>query len=144
MILYISAMNNSGQKRQLFKTAVVYFAVSVFCMIFDQVYAMFGHGVRSASMSFMFLYPLIGGAAVFLLQFFILPAVSPGSYRFFYNIYHSGIAALTIKSMLYGIFEIAGTSSSYLTAFTVCGWVMMITGCSVLFIDMFLKKDYKE
>lgn len=144
MILYISAINNSKQKRQSLKTAVVYLAVSVFCVIFDQVYALFGHGVRSASMSFMFLYPLIGGVLIFLLQLFIFPAVSDGSYRFFYNSYNSGIAALTIKSMLYGIFEIAGTSSSYLTAFAVCGWMMIITGLFILFINIVLKKDYKQ
>lgn len=137
-------MNNSGQKRQYLKTAAVYLAVSAFCIIFDQVYAVFGHGVRSASMSFMFLYPLTGGVSVFLLLHFISPAVSAGPYRLFYNAYNSGLAALTLRSMLYGIFEIAGTSSPYLTAFTVCGWTMMITGILILLLNILLKKDLKE
>lgn len=30
--------------------------------------------------------------------------------------------------MLKGVFEIAGTSSPYLIAFTVCGWAMLVIG----------------
>jgi hypothetical protein len=81
----------------------------------------------------MFLYPLIGGALLFTALRFLIPqAAGHRYYRLFFNCYNSGIAALTVKSLLEGIFEIAGTSSPYLTAFTVCGWAMLITGLIIL------------
>lgn len=103
--------------------------LSTFCILFDNVYAIFGHGVRSASMSLMFLYPLLGGALVFfLLRLFISNADQVRHYRFAYNIYNSGIAVLTVHSLLDGIFEIAGTSSDYLAYFTVFGWTFAAAG----------------
>ena len=77
----------------------------------------------SDSMSFMFLFPLLGGALPFLLLWILVPqADSIRHYRFFYNGYNTGIALLTIRGMLNGVFEIAGTSSPYMTIFLVCGW----------------------
>lgn len=111
------------------KTAMVYLAVSVFCVIFDKVYAIFGHGVKGASMTLMFLYPLLGGFAVFLSSWIFIPHSDEVSgYRFFYNSYNSGIAALTVGSMLNGIFEIAGTSSPYTVAFFILGWTFSAFG----------------
>lgn len=133
MILYTSVTNKTGQNRQILKTVIVYLALSAFCIIFDRVYAMFGHGIRSDSMSFMFLYPLVGGALLFtMLRLFIPQAAGYRYYRLFFNLYNSGIAALTVKSMLEGIFEVAGTSSPYMIVFTVCGWMMIITGLIIL------------
>lgn len=42
------------------KTAAVYLAATVFTIIIDRIYAVFGHGVSSRNMSWMFLYPLVG------------------------------------------------------------------------------------
>lgn len=136
MILYTSATNKTGQNRQISKTVIVYLALSAFCIIFDRFYAMFGHDIRSVSMSFMFLYPLVGGALLFTtLRLFIQQAAGYRYYRLFYNLYNSGIAALTVKSMLNGIFEIAGTSSPYMIVFTVCGRTMIITGLIILLLS---------
>lgn len=111
------------------KTALVYLTVSVICIIFDKVYALFGHGVHSTSMSMMFLYPLLGGTLIFTLAWIIIPHSDEVScYRFFYNIYNSGVAALTVGSVLNGIFEIAGTSSPYTIAFFILGWTFSAFG----------------
>ena len=48
----------------------------------------------------------------------------------FPDIYHYGVAALTVSSLLRGIFEIAGTSSVYQTILFLAGWIM--TGIGVL------------
>lgn len=104
------------------KTMIVYLGVSAFCLAFDFIYSLYGHGVRSASMSLMFLYPLLGGAAVFLLLLLFSPP--PGGiprYRLLYNLYNSGIAALVVGAALRGVFEIAGTSSPYTVIFTAAG-----------------------
>jgi hypothetical protein len=122
---------------QVLKAAAAHLAVAAFCLIAANVYALFGHGVRSASMDFMFLYPLLGGTAVFILLAAALPRL-PERFRRIsrtgYNLYHSGIAALTAAAMLTGIMEIAGTSSRWparirtagcilTAAAVVCQWV---------------------
>ena len=111
------------------KTAMVYLVVSFLCMVITNVYALFGHGVRSDSMDFMFLYPLIGGAVVFLLIALLLPFMSrklSSLSRIGYNLYNSGIAALTSAAMLTGIMEIAGTGSVWIIYLRVVGFVLLI------------------
>jgi hypothetical protein len=142
--LYTSETNKTGQKRQISKTIVVYLALSAFCIIFDQVYALFGHDIRSDYMTYMFFYPLIGGALLFIMMLLLIPqAAGYRYYRLFYNLHNSGIAALTVKSMLEGIFEIAGTSSPYMIIFAVFGWAMIITGLIVLLLSA-LNSRHKE
>ncbi len=125
------------------KTMIVYLGVSAFCLTFSSVYSLYGHGVRSASMSFMFLYPLLGGALVFLpLRVFgPLPDGIP-HYRLFYNLYNSGIAALILGSALRGVFEIAGTSSPYTVFFPVAGWLLAGIGVLGFWRDVRLCRTY--
>jgi hypothetical protein len=116
---------------------IIYAAVTVFCVAFDKIYALYGHGVYSDSMSLMFLYPLLGGVLVFLLLSLFIPRAGyPEHYRFFCNCYNSGIAALTLGSALNGVFEIAGTSSSYLIVFIVCGCVFSLAGLLGFLIEL--------
>jgi hypothetical protein len=104
------------------KRFFVYMAISVLCVIIAQVYALFGHGVRSAYMDYMFLYPLVGGAIAFL--FFRGKKKS----RLGYNLYNSGLAALTVGALLRGIVEIAGTGSPWISCFTAAGWLFTAAG----------------
>ena len=112
--------------RQAKKTTIVYAAVAVFCVIFDRVYAQFGHGVISGAMDWMFFYPLVGGALPFLVLWWMQAETE--QHRFLYNAYNSGIAALTTGSALFGVFEIAGTSSVYTMAFYILGWTLCAVG----------------
>jgi len=71
-------------------------------------------------MSYMFLIPLLGGTIFFILLGIIVPKVKFSSrYRFFYNLYNSGIALLTVGSLYTGILEIAGTNSSFSMIFRI-------------------------
>lgn len=89
-------------------------------------------------MTFMFLYPLLGGAAgFFLLRQFIFKARGCRYYRLSYNSYNSGIATLTVSSALKGVFDIAGTSSSYLTVYIVVGIIMAAFGIGVLLYSFY-------
>ena len=127
--MFTSDINKPMHSLHALKTSLVYLAVSVFCVIFDKIYALFGHGVHSASMSLMFLYPLLGGFVVFILAWlFIHHSDEVRCYRLFYNCYNSGLAALTVGSVLNGIFEIAGTSSPYTIAFFILGWTFTAFG----------------
>ena len=126
------------------KTAISYGAVTISCILFAKIYGLFGHGVTSSAMSLMFLFPLLGGLLPFLLLWLIGlpkmqdenadPARLANQYRFFYNSYNSGVATLTVGSLLSGILEIAGTASPYLIAFTIGGWLMLAIGFATLVI----------
>lgn len=112
------------------KTSIVYFAVSLLCILIANVYAIFGHGVRSSSMDFMFLYPILGGTLVFLLLALVLAKLPPKLRRLSriaYNLYNSGIAAFTSAAMLTGIMEIAGTGSEWIIYMKGFGFVVMAT-----------------
>lgn len=129
MTLFTLVIDNFKSNRQARKTLISYSSISIFCVIFDKIYALFGHGVSSYSMSLMFLYPLLGGVLPFLILWLLIPkSIDVVNYRFSYNSHNSGIAALTTGSLLNGIFEIAGTSSPYMIIFTVCGVIMVTTG----------------
>lgn len=129
MTLFISAINKREKNAQIHKTIIVYIVLAVAAVIFDQIYALFGHGVRASAMSLMFLYPLLGGA----LFYFIAPRFLPGlneqpHFRVFYNMYNSGIAILTTGSLLKGILDIAGTASAYVPLYFITGWTCITAG----------------
>jgi peptidoglycan/LPS O-acetylase OafA/YrhL len=129
-------------KRNMFKTALVFLAVSLFCVIFSLVYATYSHGVYSSYMTFMFAYPLIGGMMVYLLIGAVSRLRMPG--RFIINVYNSGIAALTVGSLLKGIFDIAGTSSPYQPVLVVAGVAMVLAGTICYLVSQFKRLKITE
>lgn len=121
-----------AQLKGRLKTVIIYLILSVSAIAVDNIYALFGHGVRSASMSLMFLYPLLGGALFFLLLGFITPNIGGMVYRLGYNLYNSGIATLTAGSLFKGILDIAGTASGFSGVFIGIGWAFVVTGICML------------
>lgn len=129
MTLSISVIENMRGNRQAVKTWAAYLLLSAFCILFDRVYALYGHGVSSPFMSLMFLYPLLMGFVPFAALCFLFREFAQARhYRFYYNAYNSGIASITVASLLNGIFEIAGTDSPYVVLLTLTGWAMAIFG----------------
>lgn len=117
------------------KTVLVYLILALVSVFIDQLYALFGHGVRSAAMTWMCLYPLIGGALIYLLLHLLIPEVkNAAGFRFAFNIYNSGIATLTAGSFLKGILEIAGADSPYTAVFPAVGWIFIAAGISIFFL----------
>lgn len=133
----ISAISKMSNPTQIRKTIIVYILLAAAAIAVDNIYALFGHGVRSLAMSLMFLYPLLGGALFYYVLGLLVPRVNTYMhYRLFYNIYNSGIAISTIGSLLKGILDIAGTASVYVPLFTITGWtcvaaalILLIWGC---------------
>ena len=114
------------------RVSVIYLVISLGLVGVNQIYALFGHGVRSASMTFMFLYPFLGGTLLFsLIEHFLPGAREARGYRLFSNLHHSGIAALTLGSFLKGILDIAGTGSSFTIAFFAAGWIFAAAALTV-------------
>jgi len=139
--LYTS-VNESKINNSVPKTILVYILITAFCVVFNKIYFLFGHGVTSASMSLMFLYPLALGALVFaILWISKINTKNTAKYRLYYNIYNSGIAALISGSMIKGIFEIAGTSSHYTALFFILGWLFIAFSLVVFVITIIKQKS---
>lgn len=111
--------------KRIKKSIVAYFFISIFLIVFDRIYAVFSHGVSSLSMNLMFLYPLIGGVGVYIILKYLCKEKGI-KFRLTFNIYNTGIATLTIGSLLKGIMDIAGTSSEYIVYYRIIGIIFII------------------
>lgn len=56
------AFNTGKYGKQLRRTIWAYLIVSAAAIAVDKGYGVYSHGVASAAMTWMFLYPLVGGA----------------------------------------------------------------------------------
>lgn len=132
----ILVIDKNHPNRQLRKTVRTYLILSLAAIAVDHIYGIFGHGVSSDAMTWMFLYPLLGGALFYFLIERRIPRVSaaPG-YRLSYNIYNSGIAVLTVAGLLKGILDIAGAASAYTVIFQMSGWAFVSAGAILLIIE---------
>lgn len=110
------------------KTGLTYLILTVVTVIIEKIYRLFGHGVASPSMTWMFLYPLAGGLLIYLVSRARVRIGTDERFRSFFNLYHSGIATLTVASFLMGVLEIAGTDSVYLPYFYIVGFGMVLLG----------------
>jgi hypothetical protein len=111
---------------------IVYLAVVLFSITVNYIYSLFGHGESSGFMTWMFLYPLIGGILLFIISGLLPKLTNKEGYRIFYNLYNAGIATLTVGSFMKGIFDIAGTSSRYVLAFYITGILFLLSGFVLL------------
>lgn len=126
-------MRNNG--KQLGRTIWAYLILSAAAVVVDKVYGIFGHGVDSAAMTWMFLYPLLGGALFYFIIERLIPHITKFTgCRVFLNIHNSGIATLTLASLLKGIFEIAGTNSTYLVYYYMTGGAFIAAGLIIMLI----------
>lgn len=133
--------NMKNQSKHFRITIATYMILSVIAIIINKVYASFGHGVASPAMTWMFLYPLIGGTFFyFLIYGFANKIIKLTGYRLFFNIYNSGIATLTFGSFLKGIIDIAGADSIYLVFYYVVGGLFIAVGLILMFIMVMNQK----
>lgn len=115
----MSTSGNGTTKRQMGKTGFVYLLASLFCIFFGAVYEYFSHEVYSGFMIYAFVFPLAGGALPFLALALYGGRRLPG--RASRNLYSSGIAALTVGSLMEGALEIYGTTNDILRVYWVAG-----------------------
>ena len=109
---------------------IVWLGISIFCLIFYLIYNQFSHGVQSAYMTYLFAWPLVLGflpcTALYIISRLRKSTIRISSISD--NAYCSCVAALTVSSLLKGIFEIAGTASIYQTWLTYAGLTLIIIG----------------
>lgn len=98
------------------KAVIVYAGVSAFCLVFYLIYNIFSHNVTSLYMTYLFAWPLVLGVIPALVLLFTKYKNKVAYYSRIPSetclyIYRSGVAILTMSSLLKGVFEIAGTGS---------------------------------
>ncbi len=114
----MSTSDISNQRKSMAKTGFVYLFVALFCALFGAVYEVYSHEVYSYYMIYAFVIPLVGGTLpFFLLAFSSKPMPGRGSR----NLYHSGIATLTIGSIMQGVLEIYGTTNRLVFIYLIVG-----------------------
>ena len=121
----------------MYKTALSALFLSAFCFIFYLIYNVFSHGVHSPFMTYMFAWPLflVGVPAGLLYWIDALPGPSLLASLF----WNTGTAALTVSSLLRGIFEIAGNSSVYQHMMMIAGFIMLGIGALLYFAGILLR-----
>ena len=120
--------------KQAAKTSSVYLLISLFCALFGAVYEMFSHEVYSFYMIYAFVFPLAGGALPFLILSILLFHIRwyPGTIG--RNLYHSGIATLTVGSIVQGILDIYGTTNRLTRIDWYMGISLLVAGMTLAFI----------
>ena len=87
-------------------TVKIYVFTALFCIAFNYIYSLFGHGVSSPFMSYAFVFSLVLG----VVGFTVFGRLNLDN-RIAYNLYNAGIATLTVGSILQGIIDIAGADA---------------------------------
>ena len=132
MTLFTSVIKK--QNVNMAKTGFVYLFVTLFLVLFGAVYEHFSHEVYSYCMLYAFVIPLTCGVLPFFSLAFSQKLPLPR--RAACNLYHSGIASLTVGCIFQGVLEIYGTTNSLIRVYwfaggglLVCAVVSYIFGC---------------
>ena len=123
--------DTDAKARSSAKTAFVYLLISLFLVLFGAVYEVYSHEVYSFYMLYAFAFPLTGGALLFSAIHLFRPEWYPKAWprRF----YHSGIATLTVGSVIQGVLEIYGTTNSLTQWYWIVGaWLIVLSIISSL------------
>ena len=100
-------------------------SASLFCALFAAIYEAFSYGVYSYFMLFAFVLPLLGCALPYSIMALTekrLPTKSA------LRLWNSGIAILTVGSILQGVLEIYGTTNGLMLCYPISGIIFCIMG----------------
>ena len=131
--MFISAID---QRQQMAKTGFVYLFVTLVTALTGAVYEIFSYGIYSYSMIYAFAYPLAGGVLPFFWLAFFCRRL-PG--RVSLNLYHSGLATMTVGSLFTGVLEIYGTTNRLVFVYWIAGVVLVGSG-TFLFLTNLRKR----
>ena len=118
-------------KNEHLKHAAIFLLIALFLVVFAFVYELFSFGVYSVFMIYAFTVPLCLGSAVSLVLWAVKAHVpSPAAAA----VYGSGIAALTVGSLLKGVLDISGYTNRLMPVYAVLGAVLILTGAVLYFV----------
>ena len=116
----------------------IYLFTTLFCIAFNYIYSLFGHGVSSPFMSYAFVFSLVLGIVGFTV-FGWLDLYN----RIVFSLYNAGIATLTVGSILRGIIDIAGADTTYPVFYFLVGTVFVAIGGLMVFYQ-WVQQIYKK
>ncbi len=123
------------KNKEYLRPVLGYACSSAFCGLFAGIYYIFSRGLRSNSLTFLFLVPLI------------YCAVTAAFWLFHYRLHDFSRIAFGNSCLLFvfyfalkGIYEMAYVSSSWLIAFVFAGVAFLLVG---LFYELFTKPRRK-
>lgn len=120
--MYISDTEKNANRSA--KTAFVYLLITLFLVLFGAVYEVFSHEVYSFYMLYAFAFPLVGGVLPFSAMNICGWKRYPHTMA--RNLYHSGIATLSIGSIVQGVLEIYGTTNTLTMWYWIIGTVLVV------------------
>ena len=122
----LSILENNKNRKELAKTCLVSALSSIFLLVFSSIYGIFSHGVHSPFMTFLFAWPLFLCALPALACLYVRQIPGPSVLSSLF--WHTGTAAVTVSSLLRGIFEIAGNSSVFQSTLMIAGLLFLAGG----------------
>lgn len=123
------------------RTLFISVCCTLFCLLFYMIYNLFSHGVHSPFMTFLFAWPLV--LCVFPCALFLAAPGIPGPSLLCTLVWNTGAAAVTVSSLLRGVFDIAGNSSVYQVIMMAAGFVMLFIGLILYAAGIILLKSHK-
>ncbi len=136
MILSILATDKNEKLLKSF--IIIYTFATIFVAIFGGIYELFSHGVYSYYMIYAFIYPLLIGVVPYMIMLFTKVNLIPGKLSF--NIYNSGVATLTIGSIVEGVLEIYGTTNKQIFVYWIAGIQFVLIGMLLYLIGTLFEK----
>lgn len=114
------------------KLSYRYLIVSIVCAIVGGVYELFSHEVYSYYMIYAFGFPLLLGAFPWFTIGIFKEDFLPKKY--IRDIFHCGIATLTVGSIFKGVLDIFGTRNPLSKVYWIVGILLIITGVVLTFV----------
>lgn len=137
--MYTSDIEVNSKKA--LKTAFLYLFIALFCVLFGAVYELYSHEVYSFYMIYAFVFPLIGGTLPFMILSLERTKKYPNAIA--RNLYHSGIATLTVGSVVRGVLEIYGTTNTMADYYWPVGILLAFFGL-LIYVVAALTEHIKE
>ncbi len=129
---------NEARGRDVWRMPVlIYGGYSLFLLIFSLVYQIFAHGVHSFYMTWLPCFTFIPGFLPMLAVWKTSLVPEPGELSS--DLYHAGVAAMTVSALLRGIFEIAGTTSVYQRMMMQAGIILLVAGLLIYLFQSLLR-----
>lgn len=121
-------MYTSENNLRLQKHLIGSIVAALFCALFAAVYETFSFGVYSYFMLFAFVVPLLGCSLPYSIMVFRnknIPDIKS------LRLWNSGIASLTVGSIMQGVIEIYGTTNHLIIIYAAAGFIFCICGLVV-------------
>lgn len=117
--------DNTKNRERFLKVIQIYLVLTVFLALFGAVYERFSHEVYSYFMLYAFSIPLLLGVVVF---FLLMKHGRAYPNALTATLYHGGIAAMSLGSIVSGILEIYGTDHPLTRLYWILGSTLCVLG----------------